>query len=75
MPEMKNNGIVVLMSNGDAGEKWMSMGVANQGRKLVDISGSNQPDVALNENGEGLFTVGKETIAIYVDEAVSDQYK
>ena len=68
IPEMPNSGLAVLMSNAEKGEKWMSVGEINAGRKMVEIIKGQSTPVVLNEKGEGLFEVDEETIAIYVDE-------
>ncbi|RYY59921.1 MAG: alpha-amylase [Chitinophagaceae bacterium] len=62
------SGLAVLMSNGDEGEKWMSMGEKNAGRIMTDICGGRPERVTLNEKGEGMFKVNAGSVSVWVDE-------
>jgi alpha-amylase len=62
------SGLAVLMSNGDQGEKHMSMGQKNAGRRLVDICGGRTESITLDENGEAMFFVNAGAVSVWVDE-------
>ncbi len=73
--EKEYSGMAVLISNGDIGEKTMSLGENNKGRKMIDVLGNQQETITLNDKGEGLFKVGGGTVSIWVDELVKDKLK
>ena len=61
------SGYAVLLTNGDGGQKRMSMGKKNAGRTLMDICGKRRERVVLDENGEGLFKVNGGSVSVWVD--------
>ena len=71
--ENEYSGCAVLMSNGDMGTKWMSMGPENAGRRLVDLLGRQEETIQLDDNGEADFTVGPGAVAVWVDERYQPQ--
>jgi alpha-amylase len=66
--EKEYSGCAVLMTNGDAATKRMSMGPDNAGRIFIDLCGKQEEKITLDENGEADFTVGPGSVAVWVDE-------
>lgn len=66
--EKEYTGCAVLMTNGDAATKRMSMGKDNAGRILIDLCGKQEEKITLDENGEADFTVGPGSVAVWIDE-------
>ena len=65
-----NPGCVVVMSNGDDGEKTLNLG-ANYGNKVWrDYLGYRQESVTTNENGEGIFCCNGGSVSVWVLEEV-----
>lgn len=67
LPEIKNSGCVVLISNAAAGTKKMFTGEANAGKKFVDLLGRNE-DVYIGEDGTGIFTVKGNAAAVWISD-------
>jgi alpha-amylase len=63
-------GCAVLISNGKAGSKLMSMGEVNAGKTMIDLCGNIEDQVTLNENGEGVFQVKSRSISVWIDRNV-----
>lgn len=66
--EMESSGCAVLLSNNNDGEKWMSLGERNAGRKLIDALHKQPDTVTLNEKGEGMFKVHGRAVSVWIDE-------
>ena len=65
-----NPGCVVVMSNGDDGEKTLNLGV-NYGNKVWrDYLGDYQESVTTDENGEGTFYCHGGSVSVWVQEEV-----
>ena len=65
-----NPGCVVVMSNGDDGEKTLNLG-ANYGNKVWrDYLGYRQESVTTDENGEGTFCCDGGSVSVWVLEEV-----
>lgn len=62
--EHPGSGCAVLLSNGEGGEKILSLGEGNAGKKMLNVIG-NKGEVILNENGEGKFSVDGGFIAVW----------
>ncbi|MDO5725036.1 MAG: alpha-amylase [Tissierellia bacterium] len=56
--ENNNSPLVVLISTGDKNEMKMNVGEEFSKKVFVDKSGKNVDEVVIDENGDGLFTVG-----------------
>ncbi|GAC1451935.1 MAG: alpha-amylase [Chitinophagaceae bacterium] len=65
-PEQPESGCAVLLSNGGEGEKKMSMGKANAGRKLRAIYGNRDEIIELDGEGEGLFKVNGLSASVWI---------
>jgi alpha-amylase len=63
-----NSSLAVIMSNSKGGQKEMYLGKQNAGKKYYDIIYATSPVVTLDENGNGVFSVGNGTTSIYVEE-------
>ena len=61
------SGYAVILSNGDQGEKHMSMGEKNAGRVLVDAFGTRPEIITLDEYGEATFPVNGGSVSVWVD--------
>lgn len=62
--EHPGSGCAVLLSNGEGGEKLLSLGEGNSGKKMLNVVG-NKDEVILNEKGEGRFSVDGGAIAVW----------
>ena len=63
-----NSSLAVIMSNSKGGQKEMNLGQQNAGKKYIDIIYAKNPPVILDNDGNGLFSVGNGTASIYVQE-------
>lgn len=61
-----NSGCAVLMSNRDGGEKRMSLGAHNAGKKMIGHFDETPTEIQLDENGEGNFTVRAGKVNVWV---------
>lgn len=64
-------GCAVLMSNRDAGKKRMNMGVHNQRKRMVDITGNVPEPVRLDERGEGWFHVRGSSVSVWIEQGAT----
>lgn len=62
-----NSGCAVVLSNGEAGNKYMSMGKAHQGKIFIDLLGHHPAEVQLNENGEAEFFCPPGSVSVWVE--------
>ena len=67
-PEYPKSGCAVLLCNGDDGNKVMEMGKAHAGKTFVDYLGGQPGKVALDADGKGNFTVGGDSVAVWIEE-------
>lgn len=67
--EHSNSGFAVLMSNGDEGFKEMEVGTAFGGKVFIDILGSRQEEVTINEDGKGEFLCNGGSVSVWVVKA------
>ena len=61
-----NTGCVVVLSNGDDGEKTIELGKHKAGQIWTEITGSGFEDFAIDENGFGVFRVKGEKISVWI---------
>lgn len=66
--EKENDGLAVVINNGEKGHKKMKLGQKNANSKWYDIT-HPQNEIILDENGEGTFIVEKQSYAIYIKKA------
>lgn len=66
--EKENDGLAVVINNGEKGHKKMKLGQKNANSKWYDIT-HPQNEIILDENGEGTFFVEKQNYAIYIKKA------
>lgn len=64
--DVGGSGCAVLLSNADGGEKMMSMGGRNAGRKVFNILGDQSYEIVLNQRGEGIFSVEGGKISVWI---------
>lgn len=70
-PEHPNSGCAVLLSNSGAGEKRMSMGKVNAGKKFRAVCGGRSETVELDQEGEGVFFVSDHNVSVWINEQAS----
>jgi alpha-amylase len=63
--EHSGSGIAVLMSNGEAGEKSMEIGLSHAGEEFVDLLGHRKETVMINEAGWGHFYCEAGSVSIW----------
>jgi alpha-amylase len=66
--EKEKSGYAVIMTNGAAGHKNMTVSAIHAGKTFVDILGNNATKVILDEKGAGDFPVNGGEISVYVNE-------
>lgn len=62
-------GCVVVMSNGEGGEKFADLGRDNVGKIYVDILGHHQGEIVIGEDGRAAFPVKGGSVSVWVDTA------
>lgn len=62
------SGYAVVITNSLGGDKPMEIGKRHQGRPFINICGSPDDKVLIDENGVGKFYVHDKTVAIWIDE-------
>lgn len=65
--DKEHSSLAVLLSIGDMAEKQMFVGQEEAGKVYVDLSGKNDNEVVIDENGNGLFTVGPGSVTYWAD--------
>lgn len=60
------SGCVVLISNGNGGEKQMDTGKTNAYAVFVDVTGNSDGEVKTDENGLGLFYTDAGSISVWI---------
>lgn len=63
--EHENSGIAVLLSNGDAGYKFMEIGKGFAGKTFVDLLGKRKERVVIDENGCAEFFCNAGSISVW----------
>jgi alpha-amylase len=66
IPEMKNSGIAVIMSDGQGGSKYMYIGKHFAGDKFYDITGNVSGDLIIDQNGYCSFTVAGGSVSVWI---------
>jgi len=61
-------GCVVVMSNGDAGEKTLALGENYANKTWCDFLGNQSQQVTTDENGTGIFTCPAGNVSVWVIE-------
>ncbi|MGG6192748.1 alpha-amylase [Pantoea allii] len=62
----ENPGCVVIMSNGDAGEKHISMGEGYAGKVWRDYLGHKSETLTADDNGSALFSCNGGSVSVWV---------
>ncbi|MBW1254474.1 alpha-amylase [Pantoea allii] len=62
----ENPGCVVIMSNGDAGEKHISMGEGYAGKVWRDYLGHKSETLTTDDNGSALFSCNGGSVSVWV---------
>ena len=68
--EHKNSGIAVVMSDSTGGSKRMYVGRQFAGQFFKDALGNAKYNIRIDEDGCGDFYVNRETVSIWINEAV-----
>jgi alpha-amylase len=63
----KPDGLAVVMSNADPGQRRMFVGELHSGEKWTDVLGWEQTEVTIDEGGWGVFNCPGVSMAIYVN--------
>ncbi|KIC96324.1 alpha-amylase [Flavihumibacter solisilvae] len=66
-----NSGLAVLLSNGDDGFKYMEMGTANAGKKMVDALKKRDQIITLDEKGGANFFCPAGSVSVWVFEGLA----
>lgn len=64
--EFSNSGAAIIITNGEEGEKIMSVGAHRAGEKWIDFLGHREETVTIDEEGNGCFTVNGGSISVWV---------
>lgn len=64
--EHPDSGIAVVMSNGDAGQKSMEVGLTHAGKEFKDLLGHREEIVTINEQGWGDFFCAPGSVSIWI---------
>lgn len=63
--EHENSGLAVILSNGDAGQKTMEMGLEFAGKTFKDCLGHVEGEVTINEEGWGDFRCDAGSVSVW----------
>ncbi|NDV77388.1 alpha-amylase [Dysgonomonas sp. 511] len=63
--EHADSGLAFLISNDEDGDKKMNVGKDRKGETWIDITGSIEQTVVIDENGDGLFLVKGRNLSIW----------
>lgn len=69
----ENSSLAVLISIGDKAEKQMFVGKEEVGKTYIDLSGNNENEVKIDEDGNGIFQVGSGSVSYWVDKESIDK--
>lgn len=64
--ENPDSGLVLLLSNGDDGEKEIELGKEHAGEVWIEFTGSIPDKITLDENGCGKFSVKGRNLAVWI---------
>lgn len=67
VPEKQPSGCVVLLTNSSATKKQMHVGRRYAGKTFYDYL-HKHADVVIDENGDGIFSIGEKTVGVWVPE-------
>lgn len=59
--------LAVVVSTGDMQTLEMNVGADQKGKTFIEITGNNDQEIVIDENGNGLFQVGPGTLTCWVD--------
>ena len=62
------NGCVVIMSNGEGGEKQMNVDIRDQGGIFADYTGNRSEKVIIDKDGNGVFSCNGGQVSVWVKE-------
>ena len=65
VPGHADSGLAVVISNGEDGEKTMSVGENRKGEVWHEITGSVKDTVTIDEEGKGCFLVKGGKLAVW----------
>lgn len=66
VPEIKDSGLVCIMSNGEPGYKDITFNQEFSGRTFYDITGNEQEEITLDETGEGRFFCSGGSVSVWI---------
>ncbi len=69
VPEMKNSGCAVLLSNGEQGFKKMEIGSQRKGQTFIDYLGKINDEVIIDENGWGEFHCLAGSVSVWIEKS------
>lgn len=64
--EHPDSGLVLLLSNGEDGEKILNVGSERKGEIWWEITGNRKEEITIDEKGEGHFPVSGGKLAVWV---------
>lgn len=64
--EHPDSGLVLLLSNGEDGEKILNVGIERKGEIWCEITGNRKEEITIDEKGEGHFPVSGGKLAVWV---------
>lgn len=65
VPEIERSGCAVVISNGDDGEKRMRVGEERAGEIWVDLTGTRDEHIAIEEDGFAAFPVNGGSVSVW----------
>jgi alpha-amylase len=66
--EIEKSGLVVIMSNGEGGNKQMEVGAKHAGKTFIDALQETDAKVVVNEKGTGEFFCNAGSVSVWVEE-------
>ncbi|WP_409291660.1 alpha-amylase [Peribacillus sp. SCS-37] len=64
--EFEDSGCAVVISNGDEGEKRMFVGENKAGQIWIDLTGSREDEITIEEDGHAAFPVNGGSVSVWV---------
>jgi alpha-amylase len=71
----RGSGCAVVLSNGEAGNKFMSMGQAHKGKKFIDLLGHLPNEIILNEQGEAEFHCPPGSVSLWMEKRKANKLR
>jgi alpha-amylase len=71
----RGSGCAIVLSNGEAGNKFMSMGEAHKGKKFVDVLGHLPQEIILNEKGEAEFHCPAGSVSVWMEKRKANKLR